>query len=249
MSTTPNEFFLFYIVFVTRYELLPNYRPKSKLQAAPIKLSGLGTQAFFTKWTWHMLTISFILSGSIAFLIATDRSEVVKSNPWLVRSALITFEIAAPTEMLVAAVVKYAIWPRLLKANRSTLHLQKFATSMMHNGCVFMILIEVGLLGKIPILLSHIAVAPLFGIAYVFFSWLMSTRWLPPKNGPQFLYFFLDTTLGRETTIGLIVLLVVLLSFYTLFWIAEDLLSHIPHVFGRLVAIGAASSAVCRFHD
>lgn len=242
--------------FCCRLEIVPTYRPKSKLQAAPLIFSGLSTQVFFTQWAWNMLTVSFFLSGLIPLLVANGKADVVKSNPWLLRTALISFEIASPTALLVASVIKYVIWPRLLHNNCSTIHLQSFATLMMHNACVYMVLIEVCFLGKIPIFLSNIAVAPLFGILYVLFSWSMSNRWLQKKQkphnssvGPQFLYFFLDTTLGMETTIALIMLLTVLLFFYIFFWIADDALSHVPNVVGRLVAILFVGTVFCRFHD
>lgn len=239
-----------------RLEIVPTYGRRSKLRSVPLTFSGLGTQAFFTQWAWNMLTVSFSLSGYIAYLAATGRSDVVKSNPWLLRCAHISFEIASPTELLVASAIKYAIWPRLLKNNRPTANLKRIETLMMHNACVFMILTEVCFLGKIPILLSDIALAPLFGILYILFSWLMSNKWLQMKSnrkhhhgGPQFLYFFLDTTLGMETTLALIILLTVLLSFYFFFWIADDILSHVPSFIGRLGALLLVSSAFCRFRD
>lgn len=196
-----------------------------------------------------MLTISFLLSGSTAFLLAHGKSV----HPWILRVAHVSFEIAAPTELLVASVIKYAIWPRLLTNNRSTIHLKTFVTLMMHNGPIFMILIEVCFLGKIPILLSNIAVAPLFGVIYVFFSWYMSDKWLSKKetkkSGPQFLYFFLDTTLQAESSAALIILLLVLLSFYFLFWVADDLLMHVPNAIGRMAAVLFVVPVFCRFRD
>jgi hypothetical protein len=164
--------------------------------------------------------------------------------------------MACPTELLVASAIKYAIWPRLLNSNRPTDNLKRLETLMMHNACVFMILTEVCFLGKIPMLLSDVALAPLFGIAYIIFSWYMSDKWVKMKcnskyyhAGPQFLYFFLDTTLGIQSTVALLVLLMVLLLFYVFFWLADDMLSHVPSVTGRVVAILIVSSAFCRFRD
>jgi hypothetical protein len=71
-----------------------------------------------------------------------------------------------------------------------------------------------------------------------------------PSAGPQFLYFFMDTTLGTTTSIALVVLLVVLLVFYGLFCVLHQVLDHLG---GGAVLHGLAvvliSSAVCRFRD
>jgi hypothetical protein len=222
----------------------------------PLKFSGLATQSFFTQWSWNLLTLSFFLSGYIAYLASTGRSDLVRSNQWLLRCAHISFEIASPTELLVASAIKYAIWPRLLSSNRPTENLKRVETLLMHNACVFMILTEVCFLGKIPILLSDVALAPLFGVTYILFSWYMSDKWVKmacnyhhDRAGPQFLYFFLDTTLGIASTVALLVLLMVLLLFYIFFWLADDILSHVPSFAGRMGAVLLVSSVFCRFRD
>jgi hypothetical protein len=230
--------------------ITPSYRPHSKLHAATMELKGFQLQAYFTKWAWNLLSLSFLLSGTIAWLASEGHSEYLSQpeNRWILRAALLTFETAAPTEFLVSAVVKYAIWPQLLASKVDTLGLKSFKSLMMHNGCVFMLLLEVGLFGGIPITMSHFPLAPLFGLSYIVFAWYMSNKW-NPQAGPQFLYFFLDTTLGKESTIALGLLLSTLIAFFIFFWVADDIMMHLPGIPGRLAVATVVISLVCRFRD
>lgn len=239
-----------FVILRNEIEIVPTYKSNSKLRK-PEKwvVRGITTHAFFTQWAWLLLWVSFALSGSITYLAASGREDVVRQNPWLLRSALLTFEIAAPTEFLVAAVVKHAIWPGILAGGRETAGLRKPTALLMHNACIFMILIEVAIMGNVPVELDHFPVAPLFGIVYVLFAWYMSDKWRPREDGPQFLYFFMDTTLGTATSVSLLVLLLVLITFYVMFWFADDAVVHIPGVTGRIAAIGVLSTLVCRFRD
>ncbi len=66
-----------------------------------------------------------------------------------------------------------------------------------------------------PVKLSHAAFAPLFARLYQAFLWFMVNRWVP-AHGPVFPYFFMDTTLGRRTTIFMVMLLLVIGSFFVL---------------------------------
>eukprot|EP00979_Chaetoceros_neogracilis_P005255 scaffold937_cov166-Chaetoceros_neogracile.AAC.1 len=93
------------------------------------------------------------------------------------------------------------------------------------------------------------ALAPLFGVFYIIFSWSFRFNWVP-SGKPQFVYFFLDTTLGRTSTIALPLLLGILALFYAFFVIIDDILlilggGQIAHV--GLVA--TLSVIVCRFKD
>merc|ERR1711862_296038 len=143
-----------------------------------------------------------------------DNQIINSSILWISRFALITFEIAAPCALLTSFVVTYALWPRTYKIGGSerTHRFKDPSVLMKHNFNVIMVFIEVsGVLGGgINVKLSHIALAPLFGICYVLFSWSMANFWDPSK-GPCFLYFFLDTTLGYFTSLALIALLAILL--------------------------------------
>jgi len=238
----------YYLLFA-EIQVLPAYKKHSKLKRPKCwVLTGISTHMFFTQWAWLLLWISFALSGSIAYMAANGHADYVRRNCWLLRAGLLTFEAAAPIEFLVAAVVKYILWPRQLAAGRPTFGLRKKSTLIVHNTCVFMILLEVAILGNIPFELSHISVAPLFGVMYILFAWYVSDKCCP-KDGPQFLYFFLDTTLGKESTISLLALLIVLMTFYFMFWLADDVMIHIPGVSGRIAAIGVLSSSLCRFRD
>lgn len=102
------------------------------------------TQLPFTSWAWNLLGLSFSLNGLVSLLIEYERSDLV--TPWLLRMSLLVFETAAPTTLLVACVVRYAIWPRAIQANVDTAQLKSFQALVMHNVNVIFALSEVGLL-------------------------------------------------------------------------------------------------------
>eukprot|EP00545_Synedropsis_sp_CCMP1620_P012493 CAMPEP_0119011148 /NCGR_PEP_ID=MMETSP1176-20130426/5485_1 /TAXON_ID=265551 /ORGANISM="Synedropsis recta cf, Strain CCMP1620" /LENGTH=175 /DNA_ID=CAMNT_0006963925 /DNA_START=243 /DNA_END=770 /DNA_ORIENTATION=- len=172
-------------------------------------------------------------------------------SPWLLRVALLLFECAAPTALLVSAVVKYVLWPMALKqGSGNSFVLSHPITLLEHNGNVIMALTEVALLGGLPVRLGDIAIAPLFGICYVYFSWWMMDKWAEKDKGPQFVYPFLDTTLGWVTTISLVVLLAVLAFFYGVFASADYGISLLSGgIWTHIVAIGVMVLLVCRFRD
>ena len=211
-------------------------------------MRGYRTQLPFTSWAWNLLGLSFLLNGMLALMVVNDKNEL--PSPWLLRVALLVFETAAPTTLLVACVVRYAIWPRVLQASGDTAQLYSFQALVMHNLNVMFALTEVGLLGGLPVVFSHWTVAPLFGIVYILFTWFMMTRWIPSGEA-QCVYFFFDTTLGVQfMAIALLSLLCILLVFYGLFGAFDQVLTHLnggPIV--HAVAIILVSSMVCRFRD
>merc|ERR1712165_521675 len=107
-------------------------------------------------------------------------------------------------------------WERALKVRKATDHLKHPSILLQHNANIFMSLLEVGILGGMKLRFTDIALAPLFGLTYVLFTWSIKHRWLP-SGDPQFPYFFLDTTVGKTTSYALVCLLIVLLVFYCIF--------------------------------
>jgi len=185
-------------------------------------------------------------------------------NNWLLRLALIVWEVAAPCVILVSTVIRFAIWEMLLKAGGDTSNLKSFRNVMMHNANAFFVVLEVSLLGGLPVRFNEASLAPLFGVCYVIFTWNMANRWTERKHGPQFIYFFFDTTMGKVTTIALVCLLCALLIFYALFATARIVLDSLSGVFKQAndgddysvteLACHASfalllTSAVCRFRD
>jgi hypothetical protein len=192
------------------------YATASKLKRTSFHLKGWKTLATFTHWSWIMLGLSFSLSAAITLDVSFGLEHHV-SKPML-RAALICFEIAAPLSFLVSAVVTHSIWPQVVKQNGDLTDLMHPRTLLMHNANMFFSVTEVALLGGIPVRFADIALAPLFGLMYVIFSWSMRKAWAPvDKEGPQFIYHFLDTTVGLATTIALVILLVVLMVSYSCF--------------------------------
>ena len=240
------------VVRLTRTEvkLTPVYRPNTKLSPKIIRLDGLRRLYFFTWWSFLLLTLSFLSSGTIPVMVSMGMEEQI--SPWLLRFALVSFEISTPVAFLVSSAVRYALWPAVLnkRGPTGTTNFTEFDALVSHNANVIFIMAEVCLLGGLPIVMEHMSIVPLYCLSYTFFSWFMANRWLP-NGGPQYLYFFLDTTLGWTTSIALLLLCIVLLTFYIFFakmstlgdnYLGEDLLV-------RLVATVGLSSLVCRFRN
>ena len=256
----------------------PSYRPKSKLLSTQLHLRGAFSLFPFTWWCVVLLGCSFALSGVIPLLYyyenyyasQEDTESASYLSPWLLRAALLSFEVVAPCEFLVATVVKYALWPHALRARGTagTAVFRSFHGIFSHNVTVILILMEL-IIGGIPVAMSHVAVSPIFGLLYVLFTWCMSntlakaavepvplkktgtTVWKRRNNvGPQFLYFFMDTTLGWTTSIALIVLLVVLLTFYAMFSVIDNVMEHMQGgLVTRLLGSMGLVALVCRFRD
>mmetsp|Transcript_4390 Transcript_4390/g.9489 ORF Transcript_4390/g.9489 Transcript_4390/m.9489 type:complete len:543 (-) Transcript_4390:355-1983(-) len=213
------------ICVVTRREKIRNgsefkivLLPGSKLRGGYVQMKGWRTQGFYTSWAWNLLGISFALGGTIPMLVAYGREDVLHANPWILRSALISFEVAAPSALLTSFIVTYALWPKAYKDHGAsgTKGFKGWVGLLQHNANSAMVLLEVTLMGGLPVKLSHAAFAPLFAGLYQAFLWFMVNRWAP-AHGPVFPYFFMDTTLGRRTTIFMVVLLLVIGSFFVLF--------------------------------
>ena len=155
-----------------------------------------------------------------------------------------------------STVVRYGLWPAGLNAKGpdGTILFRSFMGLVTHNANVVFVLVEICFLGGTPVLRDHLAVGPVMGILYIFFSWYMMHRWQPGhQTGPRFIYFFLDTTVPNyDCAVALVVLVTVLLGFYILVAQIDALLGSyleadtlLPRI---LITIGLAS-AVCRFRD
>ena len=240
-----------------------NYLKGSKLRSLPVNFSGIKSQGFFTSWCWNILGLSFLCSGWVTLYVDQqlndndqgisehDMIATLSSQPYMkymLRMTVILFEIAAPLSMLVSAVVRYALWPKALNGKGSQ-DLKVWHALLQHNANVIMALIEVGLLGGLTCRFTDMAVAPLFGVTFVLFAWSMKNKWLE-SGEPQFMYFFLDTTLGKTTSIALLGLLVILTLFYAIFVLVDDVIlmlgGGLPT---NLAVVISIASLVCRFRD
>jgi len=240
-------------------EMSCNYLKESKLKRdLKINISGIRGQFMFTSLSWNLLGLSFACSGLLT-LFVDDHSEQYSASEIIefphmklaLRTSILIFETVAPLTMLVSVVVTYALWPNALKrgVKGATDGFKGNSTLLQHNANIIMSLIEIGLLGGLPVRFADMALAPLFGIFYIFFSWSMRFSWVP-SGEPQFLYFFLDTTLGRTSTIALLVLVLILSLFYAFFVIIDDLFLILGG--GKIVHIGLVATLsiiVCRFKD
>lgn len=223
------------------WDILPPYLKGSKLQRVPIRMSGWKTMLPFTSWCWNILGVSFALNSYLAL----SSSSLQSSN--LMGAATLLWEVAAPCALLVSAVVKHALWPAAVRQNTGHA-LNGYRNLLMHNANAAFVLIEYALLSGMPVHWNHLSVAPLYGVCYLLFTWNVNTMWAP-NHGPQYIYFFFDTTQsGAFHSVVIAVLLSVLLLFYGLFAHAHYMLDD-GSLLTRLVFCGCISGAVMRFRD
>jgi len=243
--------------FSFRHNLLVPYLKQSKLQRRPINLDGVRSQIMFTQWCWNSLTLSFFLSGIVtlqsAYNDAHDSNDVIISpfiHQIILRCAILSFEIAGPTSMLVSTVTKYALWPQSLKSPRGSGNLRKPVALIQHNANIIASLLEVGVLGRIAVRWEDVVIAPAYGCIYVLFMWSLKDHLVESKE-PQFIYFFFDTTLGRTWSISVLLgLLAILLVFYSVFTLVDDILLWMGGgIVTNAVMVGTFASIFCRFKD
>ena len=121
----------------------------------------------------------------------------------------------------------------------------------MHNMNVLFALSETALMGGLKVYPRHFVFGPVIGCLYVVISWAMIHQWNKPEYGPQFIYFFFDTTLpGYTTTIALLALLTVLATFYGIFCACDQILGAIGgSALAHTAFVAAVCSVVMRFRD
>jgi hypothetical protein len=238
---------LFWMAFISKgWTLHTVYKPDTKLIRSSIKVTGIRTLFPFTSWSWILLGFSFSFNGMIA--IQVDRGAEDDIQPWMRRAALVLFEIAAPFALLVSSVVRYAIWPAVLAAGNPH-ELGSFRNQLMHNMNAVYALTEMSLLGGIPMTFSHISIPCFIGCCYVLFAWSLAhflgkTGTAP---GPQYQYFFLDTTRGKVTTISLAVLLTILMASFAMFVGIEAFVSWLGgSLITNTMCVVLICSLVCR---
>ena len=210
----------------------------------------------FTSWCWNVLGISFAVSGFITLYVEENQKhysfDEISRFPQmklLLRSSLLLFEIAGPLSMLVSFVVTNVLWPQALRGGSETKSFKRIPILIQHNANSIMSLVELGFLGVLPVRFTDLALAPIFGVIYVFFSWSMRFYWVP-SGEPQFLYFFLDTTLGKTSTIALVILVGILVVSYAVFVFIDDIILHFGG--GPEVSVGVIAVILillCRFTD
>jgi hypothetical protein len=119
---------------------------------------------------------------------------------------------------------------------------------LQHNGNVIMAMTEAALMGGLPVRYSHIATSILYGSVYILFTWAIQMTW--HGQGPAFIYFFMDTTLGDEHTVAIWALVGTLFIFHGLFCGVELILAAVGnHIWGHLAVVFVLCAMVCRFRD
>jgi hypothetical protein len=137
-----------------------------------------------------------------------------------------------------------------MKKPEGSIGLRRPVAIIQHNLNVIASILEIGVLGSIPIRLNEVAFTLLWGVVYIFFTFFISHRMVESRE-PQFVYFFMDTTLGANTNcLVMIALLAVLAVFYLVFCFIDDLLLYLDKglMFNALTVILVASIS-CRIRD
>ena len=216
------------MIFIeTGWTLYTNYRPQSKLKNTWITLTGIATMCPFTSWSYYLLALNFTFSGFIALSSGDDDDDdnfgtislmnQICSQTWFLRCAIVFWEISGPFTLLVSSVVRYAIWPIVLRGGKPHT-LDNFRNQMMHNFNSVFALVELCLLGGLPLSFAHISLSCTIGVIYILFSWSAATTMHGnTRDGPQYIYFFLDTSLGKNTTIALAALLSAMTTSFGIF--------------------------------
>jgi hypothetical protein len=235
-----------YLIWGKGWDVYANYKPQSKLRREFIKLRGLGTLCPFTSWCWCFLGLAFLLNGCIALAVHNGKEDLIR--PWFLRTALVLSELSFPFALLVSAAVKYAIWPAVIAGGKPH-KLACFRNQMQHNCNSIFALTEVALLGNIEVNFRHLPLATLVGIIYIVFTWIMAVIYYGNKNvGPQYLYWFQDTTLEKTTTLALVALLVALTTFFGMFAGIEMLIEAVGGtLFTKVSFVVLLSACVCKF--
>ena len=235
-------------------DLKLTYLPASKLRRGRIQMSGWRTQGFFTAWSWNLLGISFFFGGLIPLLVEYERQHILAQYPWILRTALVSFEIAAPCALFISFIVTYSLWPTAYKTHGpdGTAGLKSWVSLFQHNINTFMVLLELCLMGGLPVKLSHASFAPIYAGCYQIFMWIMAPYWVA-DHGPIFLYFFVDTTLGKKTTyfmMGLLSVIFVSFLFFAFLEMGVSVVEHSGHgVVPNLGIVFLISSLLMKFSD
>mmetsp|Transcript_16242 Transcript_16242/g.23895 ORF Transcript_16242/g.23895 Transcript_16242/m.23895 type:complete len:315 (+) Transcript_16242:137-1081(+) len=221
-------------------------RPDSKLVDTTIEMKGHLYLYPFTCWSWIVLGLHFLLSSYVTWVI---HSHARASPPtWLLILTVCLWKIAAPMTLLIGAVVKYALWPATRKKYGPDHNFKARNPLLQHNANILMALTELLFLGGMPLgSFQNITLAVIYGICYVFFSW-STMKHYNPETGPAAIYFFMDTTIGWKHTVSLLVLVCVLMLFYSVFYGVEQMASNSgfeTHV-GIFISLMLLA---CRFRD
>jgi len=233
-----------HMIFYGRYVIETTYRPDSRLVNASLKMHGLGTLYPFTSWCWIMLGLNFSFSGYIALMACTGHQREIQQ--WILRAALVFWELSAPFALLVSAIVRYAIWPVVLAAGKKH-ELGCFRNQMQHNVNSFYVLLETALLGGIPLRVSHLSLPMLVGSIYIIFTWFNCFSFADKSYGPQYIYWFMDPTLGRQSVVALVVLLTVLVLSFLIFYSIEAIIHYADKsLMAHILCVLLVTSAVIK---
>jgi hypothetical protein len=137
----------------------------------------------------------------------------------------------------------------------STDFLKSTSVLLKHNWNIFSSLVEVAILGAMPVRYADFSVgALLLGLPYLCMTYYMMYSWVDIKlHGPQFIYPFLDTTMGWISTLCIVGILGMYIVCHASFaWLHNFVVSEPFANMGIGAHIGAvviAGAVFCRFRE
>jgi len=249
------------------WALYPNYKPQSKLRHVQLRLEGFGTMIPFTSWAWLILGVGFLFRGTLtaaAIFAAADGvdsgnddndngnnltrwAKALLNNNWFLRTSLVLWELTGPFAILTSSVITYVIWPQALRGGKPH-NLAGMRNQLQHNCNSIFSLVEVSLLGGIPVVFNHLSLATAVGIMFFLFTWTMAVSYhYTPAHGPQYVYWFMDTTLDRTTTVALAALAGALTLFFGLFSFMITISG--DDLYANVALVIVVTWLVCKFRD
>ena len=166
---------------------------------------------------------------------------------YLCTLSLSLWNITSPIAYVAFICLPLQIWPQALRGGKPH-NLAGIRNQLQHNCNTIFSLVEVSLLGGIPVVFNHLSLATAVGIMFFLFTWTMAVSYhYTPAHGPQYVYWFMDTTLDRTTTVALAALAGALTLFFGLFSLmitisGDDLYANVAFVI-------VITWLVCKFRD
>ena len=199
-------------------------------------LFGVHRLVAFTVWSFIAFGVYFTLAAFASWAVVFDSSV----PSWLLAIIPPIFAIACGTALLVTVVVTYYLIPKNQKKGFDVAKYFYWYEIVMHNLNVILLSIDL-VLGGVDITLGMVSFPVLFGIAYVFFSYIYAVY-----GGGIYLYDFLDPRVSRAPYIH-IGLFVMIAMFYSVALVLDALVDWNVIAGGVGVAIGIYS--IVRFRE
>ena len=186
---------------------------RNRLSQYPPTSARFGGWMVFTTFTVQCWTLQlFYFAGATACSLL--HTSGYQATGWLANTIptflWIALEVSFAVAMLTTAVVTFVLIPKTIKEGKPPDNFFGYPQQCMHNLNVVTVATEL-LIGSLPISVAHLPYVCLWGLNYLFFSWI----WLY-YTGLAY-YHFLDPTINPSKSIPVhLLVLGVLSTFYAI---------------------------------